>query len=116
MHELSIAAAVVEQAGQIAAREGAERVVAITVSVGSLSGVDPEALGFAFPFAAEGTVAGNARLSVEPVPAQLRCRACQNEWSPDDPVFVCAACGGTDVELLAGRELNIRTVELAFGG
>jgi hydrogenase nickel incorporation protein HypA/HybF len=65
MHELSMAAALVDQAEGIARREGATRVARIELAVGDLSGVDREALEFAFPLAAERTLAEGATLAVE---------------------------------------------------
>ena len=65
MHELGMATALVEQVEEIARREGAARIVRIELVVGDLSGVDREALEFAFPFAAERTAAEGAILVFE---------------------------------------------------
>ncbi|NEE49514.1 hydrogenase maturation nickel metallochaperone HypA, partial [Streptomyces sp. SID8455] len=57
MHELSIALAVVDQVDTALRERGAERVPvrSLTLRVGELSGVVPEALDFSFGVAAEGT-------------------------------------------------------------
>ena len=68
MHELSIARALVDEVEKIAVAERAQRVVSLTVQVGALSGVDPHALEWAFPVAAEGTVAGQAAAKAEKDP------------------------------------------------
>ena len=112
MHELSIAQAIVEQAAQVAAREGAQRIVSIAVVVGALSGVDADALSFAFPLAAEGTAAHGATLTIEPVPVRLRCKACGGEAEAEFPFGACQACGAAETEVVAGRELNIKSVEV----
>ena len=111
MHELSIAQAIVEQVAQIA-REHTGRILCVTVSIGQLSGVDGEALDFAFPLAAEGTPAAGAKLIIEPVPAQVLCRSCGREFEPDFLAWVCDRCGASDVELKGGRELLINSVEI----
>ena len=112
MHELSIAQALVEQVESAAAKERALRVVRVVITVGALSGVDPEALRSLFPLVAEGTVTDGAELVVETVAARVKCRACGHEAQTDAAFIGCAACGSRDVELSAGRELNIKTVEL----
>ncbi len=112
MHELSIALALVEQAEEIAAREGARRLASITVTVGSLSGVNPEALELAFPDAAENTIAQDAQLIIETVEARARCRGCGRESSPGFPFPVCEHCGSGDLEISAGQELLIKALEL----
>ena len=111
MHELSIAQAIVEQVEQIA-REHTGRILCVTVSVGQLSGVDGEALEFAFPLAAEGTPAAGAKLIIEPVPARALCRSCGREFVPDFLAWVCEHCGASGVEVKGGRDLLIKSVEI----
>ena len=72
MHELSMALALVEQVRNIARRESAACVRSVTVRVGSLSGVDPEALAFCFPLAAKDTPAETARLILLEEPSHWR--------------------------------------------
>jgi len=112
MHELSIAVALVRQVEEVAAQEGATRVTRITVVVGKLSGVEPEALRFAYPLAAEGTVAEGAELVVEALPLTLRCRTCGVSAEADEPFPICGACGSVDVEIGDARELRIRTIDI----
>ena len=112
MHELSIAQALVEQVEATAAREHALRVVRVVITVGVLSGVDGEALRSLFPLVAEDTVAADAALQIERVAARVRCKACGCEAPTTSAFSGCTACGSKDVELSAGRELNIKTIEL----
>ena len=112
MHELSIAQALIEQVEATAAKEHALRVVRVVIAVGALSGVEPEALSSLFPLVAEGTVAADADLVVERVAARVKCRGCGLEAQTDAAFIGCAACGSKDVELSAGRELNIKSIEL----
>jgi hydrogenase nickel incorporation protein HypA/HybF len=112
MHELSIAQALVEQVEAAATKEHAQRVVRVVITVGALSGVDPEALRSLFPLVAEGTVTADAELVVEPVKARVRCRACAREEVAETTFIRCSVCGSRDVELVAGRELHIKTVEV----
>jgi len=112
MHELSIAVALVGQIETVVANERAARASKITIAVGSLSGVESEALRSVFPLVAEGTVADGAELIIEEVAARVRCRACSHESQADNYFMGCARCGSRDVELSAGRELNITSVEV----
>jgi hydrogenase nickel incorporation protein HypA/HybF len=111
MHELSIAQALVEQIEAAATKEYAQRVVRVVITVGALSGVDPEALRSLFPLVAEDTVTAEAELVIESVKPRVRCRACGQE-APAETAFIrCALCSSRDVEIVAGRELHIKTVE-----
>jgi hydrogenase nickel incorporation protein HypA/HybF len=65
MHELSIAAGIVEIAAGEAARRGC-KVEAVHLKLGSLSGVVREALEFSWEVACAETPVAGARLAIEP--------------------------------------------------
>lgn len=65
MHELSIALNIVEIAEEELARHGGERVRAVHLQIGSLSGVAADALRFSFGLACEGTPVEGSRLILE---------------------------------------------------
>jgi hydrogenase nickel incorporation protein HypA/HybF len=109
MHELSIAEAIVA----VAERHAAGRTVqAVDVRVGHLRQVVPGALEFAFELTAKGTCLEGAELRVEQVTAAGSCRACGAESVLEGFPLTCAACGGLDVEVTAGEELLVDSLEL----
>jgi hydrogenase nickel incorporation protein HypA/HybF len=109
VHELSIASAIVAIAAEHA---GGRRVTSVEVRIGRLRQVVPDALAFAFELAAEGTEAEGAELIVEHVPARVSCRACGAETEANDFPFGCGRCGGFDVDVVAGDELLVESLEL----
>ena len=115
MHELSIAEALVNQLADIVRREHAARVLSVTIAVGSLSGVDPDALEMAFPLAAEGSPAAGAALTIRRVPARLLCAQCGEATVSEDPSFLCSHCGSPQLTLAAGQELRLVEAELEDG-
>ncbi|MFD7449175.1 hydrogenase maturation nickel metallochaperone HypA [Kitasatospora sp. NPDC059827] len=117
MHEMSIAAAVVEQVDTAAREHRAAGVARVRLQVGELAGVVPEALDFCFELACAGTLVEGAVLDTEPVAARARCSPCAVEWAVGMPPDLgCPDCrSGVGVELLAGRELQILDVEWAAG-
>ena len=42
----------------------------------------------------------------------LRCDACGAEWELEEPVFRCGACGSAEVEVVAGEELRVESIEI----
>jgi Zn finger protein HypA/HybF involved in hydrogenase expression len=65
MHELTIAVNIVELAEEEMMRHGGERVRAVHLQLGPLSGVAREALLFSYGLACEGTAAEGSSLVIE---------------------------------------------------
>ena len=112
MHELSLATEMVRTVEDVLRKEGAGEVVSIYVSVGALSGVEREPLEFCFPIAAEGTPLAGARLVIEEVPIAVRCGECEKDSQPEYPMIECVECGSPNVEITAGREFVIKSLEV----
>ncbi|MFG3052495.1 hydrogenase maturation nickel metallochaperone HypA [Kitasatospora sp. NPDC048239] len=114
MHEMSIAAAVVDQVAEAAREAGADGVRAVRLQVGELAGVVPDALAFCFELACADTVVAGAELVTETVPARARCGGCDTEWAVGmPPDLTCPHCASGQVALLSGRELRILSAEWA---
>jgi hydrogenase nickel incorporation protein HypA/HybF len=109
MHELSIAQAVVAIVERHAA---GRRVTRVELRVGHLRQVVPGALELAFALVARDTVAQDAELDLEQVPAVGRCRACAAESDLDGLPLLCRTCGGWDLEIVRGEELEVHALEL----
>ncbi len=109
MHELSIAQAIVDVAARHA---GESRVERVYVRVGHLRQVVPSALEFSFELCTHGTTLEGAALELEEVPVRVSCRGCAGESAPDGFPLACAACGGLDVEVVQGEELQVESLEL----
>jgi hydrogenase nickel incorporation protein HypA/HybF len=109
MHELSLAEAIVAIADRHAA---GRRVTRVEVSVGHLRQAVPSALSFAFELVTQGTALEGAELVLEEVPARGRCRACGVQSRLDGFPLACRACGGHDVEVVAGEELRVESLDL----
>ena len=110
MHELSICASIAD----IATRHAAGRPVSvINVRVGQLRQIVPDTLVYCWGLLCEETSLEGSRIIVETVPARIRCRSCEQTADVGDlPVFACAGCGGIDVEIVAGEEFLITSLEL----
>jgi hydrogenase nickel incorporation protein HypA/HybF len=113
MHELSIASAALQQALEQTRRAGAARVARIVLRVGAISGVDVEALRFAFTAILPGTAAEGALLDIEPVAAIATCPECRSDFSAGaDFLFACPACGRLSTAIKQGRELDLTRLEV----
>lgn len=112
MHEVSIMAEAVRIAVETAKSAGANRVTALRLRVGRLSGAVPAAMEFAWDVVRRDTVAADARLEIESVAAVCWCAACQTEFECADYLDECPQCHGLSGDLRRGRELEIASVEM----
>lgn len=112
MHELSIAVGIVDAVMAEAEQRSMRTVSKVYLRLGSLAGIDREALLFSFPIASEGTVLDGAELVVEEVPIRILCETCSAEGPPPSIYNqVCARCGGASTRVVAGNELELRGFE-----
>ena len=112
MHELAIADAIVT----IASRHAKGRPVSrVETRVGYLRQVVPDSLRFAFELITAGTELDGAELAIEEVPARVRCKACEAETVLEDFPAHCVACGALDVEVTAGEELLVESIDVEDG-
>lgn len=113
MHELSLMEEVRRQALKAAAAAGAVRIEAISLRVGALAGVDPDALRFAFPLVMEDTIAAGALLQLEIEAAFCHCRCCDRSFTARDGSCECPRCGGLSCQLLRGRDLQLVELQVS---
>ena len=112
MHELAIMDSALNLALEQAEKAGATRVLVVRLRIGSLSGVVPEALQFAFETLAPGTAAEGALLDIENVPACYWCSSCSRQFQADDLFAECPACHQLSADLRAGREMELTSMEI----
>ena len=113
MHELSIAKNIIDVVTNNLAEYPGARVDLIKVEIGIFSGVDPEALRFCFPLAAEGSSVDGAELLIDTVPLTVSCRECGNDHAISDSMQ-CPVCGSLNVTITSGRELAVSSVDLTL--
>lgn len=109
MHELGICrniAAIVSEAAK------GRPVRRVTLEIGLLSGVVPDALRFAFEAVTQGTLLEGATLEIMEIPGRAHCGDCGADFALTALHATCA-CGSRRLQRLRGEELNIKTMEMA---
>jgi hydrogenase nickel incorporation protein HypA/HybF len=102
----------VELASEKAVTLAGQRVDAVHVRVGALSGVVKDALLFSFEVAAAGTPISGARLVIEVVPLVVRCASCAEERELEGFPLACPVCGSPTPDVVRGRELDLVALEV----
>jgi hydrogenase nickel incorporation protein HypA/HybF len=113
MHELSIALSIIDRVVEESRRRGDARVETVHLRIGPLSGVDTEALRFAYRLACEDTGLSGSRLEISEVEISLHCPACGTEKPAISmQQLCCSECGTPASEVLHGRELELHSLEI----
>ena len=82
------------------------------MQIGHLRQVVPDALHFSWEIVSSTGELEDAELVIEQVPAVVECIHCDARTTLDMPIMACGTCGGFDVKLLSGEELQIVSIDL----
>jgi len=107
MHEVSLIENVIKIVVAEMPKYNITRVETITLRIGEMSQVVPDALVFGFEVLSKGTALEGARLIIENVPTKGCCKGCGKEFVIGDLFDVCPECGETNIEIISGKELEI---------
>ena len=112
MHELGIMTGVMDAVEQTAAQAGATKVLKVVLSIGEMTEAIEDSLRFAFEVLTEGTISEGAELDINIVKPKSRCLDCGAEYEHDRFHMLCPECNSFATELIAGRELQIDSIEV----
>jgi hydrogenase nickel incorporation protein HypA/HybF len=114
MHELSIVLSILDEIGEESEARGLHDVEVVHLKVGVFSGVDRDALLFAWELACEGTPFERSRLDIESVPLIIHCAVCcQDSTPPSLYQLCCPKCETPSETIVTGRELEVVSLEVA---
>lgn len=113
MHELGIMTGVMDAVTKSAHDAGADKVLKVTLSVGEMTECIQDALEFAFEALTEDDpFVRDAELTINMIKPKSRCLECGAEFEHDRFHMFCPECDSFATELLAGRELQIDSIEV----
>jgi hydrogenase nickel incorporation protein HypA/HybF len=96
-----------------AERAEAQRILAINLVIGDLTGYLDDSIQFYFDFLSKDTLAQGAQLNFERIAPRARCQACGAEYKPPDSrIWSCPECEALGGEVVAGREFSVSSIEI----
>ena len=110
MHELSIALSIVELAIEEARKADSTVIKQVDIEIGTLAGVESEALLFAWESARSGTPAQSAPRLIHTVQAEAACLECGKAFPLEHFFAQCPDCGSFRYDIRKGRELRIKSM------
>lgn len=110
MHELpitqNILAVALRHAGD------SKRITRINLVIGDLSSVVGDSVKFYWDIVTKDTIAEGAALHFERIKTKFKCNECGIEFNPETKDFDCPECGSFQVDIIAGKEFKMESIEV----
>jgi hydrogenase nickel incorporation protein HypA/HybF len=109
---MSIAQSLVDILHEEMENHNATTLKSVTLNVGKLSAIVPEALSFCFEIIVSGTNMEGAKLLMDIIPLKGVCRDCERPFEIEDYAFSCPHCDSPNIKTIAGQDLSIVEMEV----
>jgi len=124
MHEAALAQTILKTILEVASRNEAREVRRVEMEVGEICLVNMEQLTLLIGMFARETIAENMEFSVKQVETKIRCKDCSYfgrveykeidpGWHYRVPVFSCTRCKSDRTEIVQGKELKIKSIDVS---
>ncbi len=108
MHELGITRNIVAIVNEHA---GSNKVKRVSLEIGTLSAIMPDAIRFCFDICSKNTQLEGATLIIDEIPGKGRCEECGTELELNQ-LFGQCECGSSHIKCIAGEEMKIKEMEV----
>ncbi len=112
MHELAVTESLLAIVIQFAEDNKASKVTDITLSIGALSSIVDDSVQFYWNHVSKDTIAEEAELHFNRIPAKLRCLDCETEFILEDELVPCPNCDNIHLNTIAGEEFQVDFIEI----
>ncbi len=114
MHELSIVMSIISASEKAAKEKNAAFIKKIELEIGTMSGIELDALNFAWKRATPGTMLENAVKEIHIIQAKARCLECNADFEIENVFDACPNCGSYFRNIYQGKEMRIKALEIDF--
>ena len=112
MHELSIVMGILKIAENETSKAGAKSVEMIELEIGTLAGIEFDALDFVWPAAVKDTVLEKAVKKIDIIHAKGKCMECDTEFHLEHIYDPCPKCNNYLKGILQGKELRVKSLDV----
>ena len=111
MHELGIVFHIIRSVEKVAAENDLEKVSAVVLELGEVSGVIPHELSSCWNWAVKKTERmREAALVIETIPAVTFCEGCGQTYPTVPQGKICPHCGSGETWLRQGNEIQLKEI------
>ncbi|HBO34478.1 MAG TPA: hydrogenase maturation nickel metallochaperone HypA [Anaerolineaceae bacterium] len=112
MHELAVTESLLAIVVQSAIDNNAQKVTDIALTIGALSSIVDDSVQFYWNHISKGSVAEEATLHFNRIPATLLCLDCSTEFTLEDELTPCPNCDSINLNIIAGDEFQVDYIEI----
>ncbi|MFH1051632.1 MAG: hydrogenase maturation nickel metallochaperone HypA [bacterium] len=112
MHELSVAANIIEIARQYLPENIIDCNIILKIQAGAFRNIMPELLLFSYKVLTEKTELEGSVLEIENIPLTVLCNGCGRISEIEPAFFFCPFCSSNEVEINTGNELQVKEIEI----
>jgi hydrogenase nickel incorporation protein HypA/HybF len=112
MHEMSLAESVLNIIEDAARNGKFDRVMSVTLEIGALSAVEPDAMRFCFEAVTNGTFVQGAKLEIVELPGLGFCRDCNKTVTLAERYGLCPECNGTHIAITGGETMRVKEISV----
>ncbi len=112
MHELAITQSMFDIVLKQAEQAQAKKVTKINLVIGEMTGVVSDSVQFYLDFMTKDTIAEGAAVYITMVPAKAQCHNCHQIFELKEFDWTCPNCKGSRIEIIAGKELFVESIEV----
>lgn len=112
MHEMSIVVSIVDIAEDEAKKNNANKISKIELDIGTVSGIELDALNFAFDSIKEETMLKNAEIKINIIKAKSKCEDCNYEFKTEDVYTLCPKCNSYKTNISEGKEMRVKSISI----
>ncbi|HEY9114295.1 MAG TPA: hydrogenase maturation nickel metallochaperone HypA, partial [Bacteroidales bacterium] len=80
------------------------------LDIGTQSGIEMYALEAALEMAVINTVLENAKIQINQIQAEAKCKDCSEVFAIENIFDSCPKCGGFYHEIISGKELKVKSL------
>lgn len=112
MHEMGIAQQICSIVESSMAEHKGQNLKSVSISVGTLSGVNPDSLRFCMDHIIPCSILAGAQVIIREEPGLIRCNVCDFSGEAAAGIPVCGACHSPMVDIISGLETVVETIDL----
>ncbi len=112
MHEVSLAQSIISTVENSLPKDFSKKIVSVHLNVGVLSGIERDALAFAFSIIKNESKLNKAEIIIETINGFVTCNECNNQFEMNEFGIPCPACGSFSLHITKGKEMKVTHIEV----